>query len=65
MIAEFGKKESDVSAILIQFGPNRFKKLPDMSVATFYHKWSDHLYIYIYIYVYNYNSANASAPPAA
>ena len=26
MIAEFGKRESDVSAILIQFGPNRFKK---------------------------------------
>ena len=43
MIAEFGKKESDVSAILIQFGPNRFKKLPDMSVATFYHKWNDQL----------------------
>ena len=43
MIAEFGKRESDVSAILLQFGPNRFKKAPDMSVATFYHLWQDQL----------------------
>ena len=43
MIAEFGTRESDVSAILLQFGPNRLKKAPDMSVATFYHKWQDQL----------------------
>ena len=43
MIMEFGTKEPDVSAILLQFGPNRLKKAPDMSVATFYHKWQDQL----------------------
>ena len=39
IIAEFVTRESDVSAILLQFGPNRLKKAPDMSVATIYHKW--------------------------
>ena len=43
MVAEFGKKESDVSAVLIQFGPGRFKKTPEMSVATYYHKWQEQL----------------------
>ena len=39
LIAEFGVKESKVSEVLIQFGPNRLRKPSDMSVATFYHKW--------------------------
>ena len=43
MVAEFGKKESDVSAVLMQFGPGRFKKTPEMSVATYYHKWQEQL----------------------
>ena len=43
MIAEFGRKESDVSAVLLQFGPNRFKKSQEMSVSTFYHKWQEQL----------------------
>ena len=39
LIAEFGKIESKVSEVLIQFGPNRFRKPADMGVATFYHKF--------------------------
>ena len=39
LIEEYGTKETDVSSVLIQFGPNRFKKTPEMSVARFYHMW--------------------------
>ena len=35
--------ETDVSAVLLQFGPNRLKKAPDMSVAKFYHLWLEQL----------------------
>ena len=43
MVREFGTKEPDVRAILLQFGPKRLKKAPDMSVATFYCKWQERL----------------------
>ena len=43
LISEFGVKESKVSEVLIQFGPNRFRKPADMSVATFFHKWKAQL----------------------
>ena len=39
LVAEFGIKESKVSEVLIQFGPNCYKKPANMGVATFYHKW--------------------------
>ena len=40
---EFGSKETDVSSVLLQFGPNRLKKTPEMSVGEFYHLWQDQL----------------------
>ena len=43
LIEEYGSKETDVSAVLLQFGPNRLKKTPDMSVAKFYHLWLEQL----------------------
>ena len=42
LIQEFGTKESDVSSVLLQFGPNRVRK-GDMSVQEFYHKWKDQI----------------------
>ena len=39
LVSEFGKIGSKVSEVLIQFGPNRYKKPADMGVATYYHKW--------------------------
>ena len=39
LVSEFGIRESKVSEVLIQFGPNRYKKPADMGVATYYHKW--------------------------
>ena len=39
LVAEFGVRESKVSEVLIQFGPNRYCKPADMGVSTFYHKW--------------------------
>ena len=43
LIDEFGSKETDVSAVLLQFGPNRCKKAPEMKVSEFYHLWSEQL----------------------
>ena len=43
LIEEYGTKETDVSSVLIQFGPNRFKKTPEMSVARFHHLWQEQL----------------------
>ena len=43
LIEEYGTKETDVSSVLIQFGPNRFKKTPEMSVARFYYLWQEQL----------------------
>ena len=34
---EFGGKVAEVCEVLIQFGPNRLKKTPEMSVAKFHH----------------------------
>ena len=39
----YGKGETDVSAVMCQFGPNRLRKTSDMSVAKFYHMWLDQL----------------------
>ena len=39
LVEEYGSKETDVSAVLLQFGQDRLKKTPDMSVAKFYHLW--------------------------
>ncbi|CAL4184499.1 unnamed protein product [Meganyctiphanes norvegica] len=33
---EFGPKETDVSSLLCQFGPNRMKKTPEVSVNDFF-----------------------------
>ena len=35
LCAEFGVKDSKVSEVLIQFGPNRYKKPAEMGVETF------------------------------
>ena len=43
LCTEFGVKESKVNEVLIQFGPNRYKKPTEMGVATFYHKWAAQL----------------------
>ena len=43
LISEFAVQESNVSEVLIQFGPNRYKKPSDMSVATYYHKFKAQL----------------------
>ncbi|CAL4213510.1 unnamed protein product [Meganyctiphanes norvegica] len=40
---EFGSKETDVSSLLCQFGPNRMKKTPEVSVNEFYHSWQEQL----------------------
>ena len=37
LIEEYGSNETDVSSVLLQFGPNRLKKTPDTSVAKFFH----------------------------
>ena len=43
LIDEYGKGETDVSAVLCQFGPNRLRKTEDMNVAKFYHLWQEQL----------------------
>ncbi|CAL4079357.1 unnamed protein product, partial [Meganyctiphanes norvegica] len=40
---EFGPKETDVSSLLCQFGPNRMKKTPEVSVNDFFHSWQEQL----------------------
>ena len=41
LMDEFGPRESDVSAVLLQFGPGRCKKSPNMSVSEYFHAWQD------------------------
>ena len=41
LMDEFGPRESDVSAVLLQFGPGRCKKSPNMSVSEYFHVWQD------------------------
>ena len=43
LMDEFGPRESDVSAVLLQFGPNRCKKSAEMSVSEYYHKWQEQI----------------------
>ena len=43
MKEEFGPKVSQVGQVLQQFGPLRFKKTMEMSVASFAHQWSEQL----------------------
>ena len=43
LIKEYGSNETDVSSVLLQFGPNRLKKTPDTSVAKFFHLWQEKL----------------------
>ena len=43
LIGEFGTKQNDISQVLAQFGPNRFKKTSSMSVSEFYYRWYDQL----------------------
>ena len=40
---EFGPKVSQVGQVLMQFGPQRFKKTSEMSVASFTHDWIEQL----------------------
>ena len=40
---EFGPKVSQVGQVLQQFGPQRFKKTEEMSVARFTHEWVEQL----------------------
>ena len=42
ILEEFGTKETNVSSVLLQFGPNRVRK-GDLSVQEFYHKWKDQI----------------------
>ena len=43
LIEEYGSNKTDVSSVLLQFGPNRLKKTPDTSVAKFFHLWQEQL----------------------
>ena len=43
MKEEFGPKVSQVGQVLQQFGPMRFKKTPEMTVASFAHQWAEQL----------------------
>ena len=43
MKEEFGPKVSQVGQVLQQFGPLRFKKTPEMTVASFAHQWAEQL----------------------
>ena len=43
LIEEYGRSETEVSSVLSQFGPNRLRKTPEMSVAKFYHLWQEQI----------------------
>ena len=43
LLEEYDSKETDVSAVLIQFGPNRLRKTADMSVDKFFHLWREQI----------------------
>ena len=43
MKQEYGKKTTEVSEVLLQFGPDRMKKPPEMSIAKFLHPWQEQL----------------------
>ena len=40
---EFGPRESDVSAVLLQFGSGRCKKTSEMSVSEYFHLWQEQI----------------------
>ena len=39
MKEEYDSKITQVSEVLLQFGPSHYKKAPEMSIAKFTHKW--------------------------
>ena len=39
MKEEYSSKATQVSEVFLQFGPSRYKKAPDVSVAKFTHNW--------------------------
>ena len=41
LIKEFRSKDTDISQVLAQFGPNRFRKASNMTVSDFYYRWVD------------------------
>ena len=43
MKEEYGKKTTEVSEVLLQFGSERMKKPPEMSVAKFAHQWQEQI----------------------
>ena len=43
MKEEYAKKTTEVSEVLLQFGPERMKKPAEMSVAKFVHTWQEKL----------------------
>ena len=43
MKEEYGSKIAEVSEVLLQFGPSRFKKASEMTVAKFTHLWQEQL----------------------
>ena len=43
MKEEYGSKIAEVSEVLLQFGPGRFKKSSEMTVAKFTHQWQEQL----------------------
>ena len=43
LIAEFRPKDTDISQVLAQFGPNRFRKASNMTVSDFYYRWVEQL----------------------
>ena len=43
LLDEFGPRESDVSAVLLQFGSGRCKKTSEMSVSEYFHLWQEQI----------------------
>ena len=43
LLDEFGPRESDVSAVLLQFGSGRCKKTSEMSVSEYFHLWQERI----------------------
>ena len=43
LIKEFRPKDTDISQVLAQFGPNRFRKASNMTVSDFYYRWVEQL----------------------
>ena len=43
LIQEYKTKDTDISQVLAQFGPNRFRKASNMTVSEYYYRWVEQL----------------------